>query len=116
LKYNYQFHTGIYRLSRRPRLIRMIDSLWPLFPWDSMSTIPGRGPGIVEEHRAILAAVIDRDAAQAHQAMRFHMEAGAKALVALPRLPRSAAGVQSRSPVSEPAQFGASADSWQLSY
>jgi DNA-binding GntR family transcriptional regulator len=81
-KYNYEFHTGIYRLSRRPRLIRMIDSLWPLFPWDSMSTIPGRGPGIVEEHRAILAAVIDRDAARAHQAMRFHMEAGARALVA----------------------------------
>jgi DNA-binding GntR family transcriptional regulator len=82
VKFNYQFHTGIYRLSGRPRLIKLIDSLWPLFPWDSMWTIPGRGPAIVKEHQDILDAIRDRDAARAHQAMRIHMEAGAKALLA----------------------------------
>lgn len=91
VKFNYQFHTGIYRHSGRPRLIKLIDSLWPLFPWDSMSTIPGRGPGIVEEHRAILDAICDRDATRAHQAMRVHMEAGAKALLAYRDLPAAAA-------------------------
>jgi DNA-binding GntR family transcriptional regulator len=81
-KLNYQFHTGIYRMSGRPRLIRMIDSLWPLFPHDSMWAIPGRGPGIVKEHRAVLDAIRAGDAEGAHQAMRVHMEAGAVALLA----------------------------------
>jgi DNA-binding GntR family transcriptional regulator len=81
-KFNYQFHTGIYRLSDRPRLIKLIDSLWPLFPWDSMWTIPGRASGILAEHRAILDAIRLHDPVRAHQAMRAHMEAGAAALLA----------------------------------
>lgn len=98
VKFNYQFHTGIYRNSGRPRLTKLIDSLWPLFPWDSMSRIPGRGAGIVEEHDAILDAICARDAPRAHQAMRAHIEAGAKALLANGDLPGAAAppGVRAR--------------------
>lgn len=81
-KLNYQFHTLIYRMSGRPRLIKLIDSLWPLFPRDSMWAIPGRGPGIVREHRDVLDAIRAGDAERAHRAMRVHMEAGAKALLA----------------------------------
>ncbi len=80
-KLNFDFHTGLYRHSAMPRLNRIIDSLWPLFPWDSMWAIPGRAESSEREHEQILAAVRAGDSASAGQAMRQHIESGAQALV-----------------------------------
>jgi DNA-binding GntR family transcriptional regulator len=80
-KLNYEFHTTLYQHSELPRLIRIIDSLWPLFPWDSIWAIPGRADSSAAEHREILAALHDRDATAAGDAMRRHIESGAEALI-----------------------------------
>jgi len=79
-KLNFDFHTGIYRASRLARLSRLIDSLWPLFPWDSMWAVPGRAESSAREHRAILDAIASGDPVRAGQEMRRHIESGALAL------------------------------------
>jgi DNA-binding GntR family transcriptional regulator len=81
-KLNYDFHTRIYRASGLPHLNRVIDSLWPLFPKDSMTAVPGRGDAIAHEHWAILDSLRRRDARRAGDAMRVHLEKGAEALLA----------------------------------
>lgn len=80
-KLNYDFHTNLYRLSNLGRLTRIIDSLWPLFPWDTLLAIPGRVESSAREHRTILNAVARKAAKQAGQAMSTHIENGAKALL-----------------------------------
>jgi len=77
---NFDFHTAIYRASGLARLSRLIDSLWPLFPWDSMWVVPGRAESSASEHRAILNAIKSGDAVRAGQEMRHHIESGAIAL------------------------------------
>jgi DNA-binding GntR family transcriptional regulator len=80
-KLNFEFHTGLYRKSGLPRLVRIVDSLWPLFPWDSMWAIPGRSESSELEHAQILIAIREGDATGAGQAMRNHIESGARALL-----------------------------------
>ncbi len=78
---NFDFHTTLYRHSELPRLTRIIDSLWPLFPWDSMWAVPGRAASSAVEHREILDALRAGDAAAAGRAMRRHIESGAEELI-----------------------------------
>jgi DNA-binding GntR family transcriptional regulator len=80
-KLNYDFHTRLYRHSELPRLIRIIDSLWPLFPWDSIWAIPGRAASSAVEHREILDALKKGDAVAAGSAMRRHIESGSEELI-----------------------------------
>lgn len=80
-KLNYDFHTRLYRHSELPRLIRIIDSLWPLFPWDSIWAIPGRAASSAVEHQEILDALNEGDAVAAGAAMRRHIESGAEELI-----------------------------------
>lgn len=80
-KLNYDFHTTLYQHSELPRLIRIIDSLWPLFPWDSIWAIPGRAASSAVEHREILDALREGDAVAAGSAMRRHIESGAEELI-----------------------------------
>jgi DNA-binding GntR family transcriptional regulator len=79
-KLNFDFHTAIYRASGLTRLSRLIDSLWPLFPWDSMWAVPGRAESSASEHRAILDAIKSGDSVRAGREMRYHIESGATAL------------------------------------
>ena len=78
---NYQFHTSIYHASGLTRLIGIVDSLWPLFPWDSMWMLPGRAESSATEHDEIMAALRSRDGKAAGAAMRRHIENGAQALL-----------------------------------
>jgi DNA-binding GntR family transcriptional regulator len=80
-KLNYDFHTRLYRLSNLARLNKIIDSLWPLFPWDTMLAIPGRVDSSAREHRAILDAVVRVDTKAAREAMEGHIESGAEAFL-----------------------------------
>jgi DNA-binding GntR family transcriptional regulator len=80
-KLNYDFHTRLYRHSELPRLTRIIDSLWPLFPWDSIWAIPGRAASSAVEHREILDALKKGDAVAAGSAMRRHIESGSEELI-----------------------------------
>lgn len=79
-KLNYDFHTRLYRHSELPRLTRIIDSLWPLFPWDSIWAIPGRADSSATEHQEILDALKEGDAVAAGSAMRRHILSGAEQL------------------------------------
>jgi DNA-binding GntR family transcriptional regulator len=81
-KLNYDFHTRLYRRSQLPRLNRIIDSLWPLFPWDSIWAVPGRADSSAAEHGLILEALRAGDAAAAGRLMKAHIEHGGEALVA----------------------------------
>jgi DNA-binding GntR family transcriptional regulator len=78
---NFDFHTRLYNCSNMPRLTRIIDSLWPLFPWDSMWAIPGRAQSSEREHGEILDAVRVGDARAAGEAMRRHIESGGQTLL-----------------------------------
>lgn len=80
-KLNYDFHTSLYRRCNLRRLTRLIDSLWALFPWDSVVAIPGRAASSIREHREILEAVERLDGQAAGEAMRHHVESGEKAFV-----------------------------------
>jgi DNA-binding GntR family transcriptional regulator len=81
-KLNYDFHTRLYRRSKLPRLVRIIDSLWPLFPWDSIWAVPGRADSSAAEHALILEALRAGDAVAAGQRMKQHIEHGGQTLVA----------------------------------
>ncbi|MBJ7593809.1 MAG: GntR family transcriptional regulator [Candidatus Dormibacteraeota bacterium] len=105
-KLNFDFHTGIYRASQLPRLTRLIDSLWPLFPWDSMWAVPGRAESSAREHRAILKAIGRNDTEGAGHAMRRHIESGATALSAFRLAQTETPGTEQRKKVSRRAQRG----------
>jgi len=84
-KLNYDFHTRLYRRSGLPRLVRIIDSLWPMFPWDAMWAVPGRADSSAAEHALIMEALRARDAAAAGRLMKRHIEHGGETLVAFRR-------------------------------
>jgi DNA-binding GntR family transcriptional regulator len=90
-KLNYDFHTRLYRRSGLPRLVRIIDSLWPLFPWDAIWAVPGRADSSAAEHGLILEALRAGDAGAAGRLMKRHIEHGGEVLVAFRREAATAA-------------------------
>jgi DNA-binding GntR family transcriptional regulator len=79
---NYSFHTRIYEQGRAARLFRTIETLWTLFPWDTLWVMKvGEGePDSVKHHERILEALRDGTAAEAGAAMVEHIQAGYEAL------------------------------------
>lgn len=81
---NYSFHMRIYELAAAPRLLRMIQTLWTLFPWDTLWLVTAKGEGpdsSAVQHRQILDALKDGTAAGAGEAMAKHVEYGRAALL-----------------------------------
>jgi DNA-binding GntR family transcriptional regulator len=72
-RYNYEFHSAIYGASGSPILCAMIEKVWPHFATNLLWMIPGRAEVSSAQHRAIVQALRDRDAARAGQLMAEHL-------------------------------------------
>ncbi len=70
---NFQFHSAIYTGSGSEILRGLIERLWPRFATDLLWMIPGRTEQSIEQHRAILSALQQRDADAAAKAMADHI-------------------------------------------
>jgi DNA-binding GntR family transcriptional regulator len=76
-RYNQAWHMAIYRSAAQSSfLYEFISKLWNAFPWTTAWMDPRRGARSVKEHKRIMAAIIDHDAALAEVAMREHVIAG----------------------------------------
>jgi DNA-binding GntR family transcriptional regulator len=71
---NAAWHWAIYDASASKYLTLFIKRLWESFPWRTIGTLPGRADSNVEEHRAILDAIVQRDAPTAALRMRLHIQ------------------------------------------
>lgn len=70
-----RFHAKIYEASRNVRLVSILSNLreqMTSFRMTSMS-VPGRMKKTMEEHRAIVEALGERDAKEAAKVIRFHL-------------------------------------------
>ncbi|HLI14031.1 MAG TPA: GntR family transcriptional regulator [Alphaproteobacteria bacterium] len=85
------FHRALYKAAGNEVLMGLIEQLWESFPRYLLWAIPGRIEGSLREHRAILAAVVARDAEDAAAAMNRHLMSSLSVLEAyvaqFPRAP-----------------------------
>lgn len=87
---NRRFHALLYAACERPFLTRLLGQLWNAFPrmlWNSFpqvaaSSVPGREVADTAEHEAILQALEARDPDAVEEAMRRHIQAAGRELVA----------------------------------
>lgn len=74
---NYSFHMHVYRAAAGERLMRSIEQLWTLFPWETVAWsnayIRDKKQAI-DEHQAILAALTTGTGQEAEEAMAVHIE------------------------------------------
>ena len=88
---NRRFHSLIFMASRRSFLIRTLGQLWSAFPtmlWSNIphaatASAPGRDEADEKEHAAIVRALAARDPEAAEQAVRAHIDAAGRALLAV---------------------------------
>ncbi len=86
---NRQFHETISTASRRAYLIRALNQMWIVFPTMLLSNfadtmgqpLPNRDRRDPAEHDAIIAALENRNSAQAEQLVRQHIESAGKQLI-----------------------------------
>ena len=84
---NRHFHQTIYRLSRREYLIRTLDQMWSAFPTMLFSNFPQtskhpldtRDSTDIEEHQAIIDALVNGDPDAAALAVLHHIQSAGKA-------------------------------------
>jgi DNA-binding GntR family transcriptional regulator len=100
---NRRFHELVFTASRRAYLIHELSQLWTVFPsmlWGSFSTTASerlfqQDAYDSEEHRAIIGALEEGNAAQAELVMRQHIEgSGNRLVIALRTGPNSVPGKQ----------------------
>jgi DNA-binding GntR family transcriptional regulator len=100
---NRRFHEVIFTASRRAYLTHALRQLWMVFPSMLWGSLPATATKRLfeqdaydtEEHRAIIGALAERNAAQAERLMRQHIEgAGNRLLVAVRNDTISAPGKQ----------------------
>lgn len=77
---NYRFHRAMYDIADLPQTSHFVQILWARYPFDLINALTGRTGDAVAEHREIISAVIERDAASAMLALRRHIESGWRAL------------------------------------
>ncbi|MCA1732238.1 MAG: GntR family transcriptional regulator [Acidobacteria bacterium] len=88
---NRRFHSLIFTASRRSFLIRTLGQLWSAFPtmlWSNIPhaatvSAPGRDEADEREHEAIVRALAARDPEAAEAAVRAHIDAAGRALLAV---------------------------------
>ena len=79
---NRDWHWAIYDASGWQILNDLIRQLWEAFPWRTMWALAGRLDLSLEQHEAVMAAIRDRDGAEAAAAMRDHITSGRETLLA----------------------------------
>jgi DNA-binding GntR family transcriptional regulator len=75
-KLHAQWHFAVHRSSGSPYLATLCASAWHRFPWEAVWVVPGRLERAMEQHRAIEAAVLDRDSEVAAELMADHVASG----------------------------------------
>jgi len=73
---NYSFHMEIYKAAQAPRLLRVIEHLWTLFPWDTLYLHPTGEATSPDEHAAVIVALRTGTAEEAGDAMVRHIQHG----------------------------------------
>lgn len=71
--FNTDFHETIYASANSPRLYKMIVQLWNGFFHSSLSFLALRAPRSVSEHKAIFAALKNRDGEKTEKIIREHL-------------------------------------------
>lgn len=87
---NRLFHGVIFSASQRSYLVRTLAQLWAAFPtmlWSNIPRVakrsaPERDEPDIAEHAEIVAALAAHDAGRAERAVRFHIDAAGRTLVA----------------------------------
>ncbi|MHB1406817.1 MAG: GntR family transcriptional regulator [Desulfitobacteriaceae bacterium] len=80
-KLNVAFHETIYTAAKSPRLYKMIVSLWNGFLKSSIGFLTLRAPIMVQEHKAIYEALLERNSAKAKDRIEEHLESALKDLL-----------------------------------
>jgi DNA-binding GntR family transcriptional regulator len=96
---NRRFHKVLFTASRRTYLVHALKQLWMVFPsmlWGSLPTTATerlfeQDEYDIEEHRAIIGALEEGNAAQAERLMRQHIEGAGDRLLAAVRNDTSSA-------------------------
>jgi DNA-binding GntR family transcriptional regulator len=96
---NRRFHEVLFTASRRTYLVHALKQLWMVFPsmlWGSLPTTATerlfeQDEYDIEEHRAIIGALEEGNAAQAERLMRQHIEGAGDRLLAAVRNDTSSA-------------------------
>jgi len=73
---NYHFHFMLYELANQPQTLHFVRVLWAKYPFDKLTAMPNRLPGVAAEHETFLAAVRAGDTRAALKAMQYHIENG----------------------------------------
>jgi DNA-binding GntR family transcriptional regulator len=79
---NYTFHMRIYERAEAPRMFRTIETLWTLFPWDTLwlMRVGEANPSSVGSHDDIVEALTTGTAEDAARLMFEHIDSGHDAL------------------------------------
>jgi DNA-binding GntR family transcriptional regulator len=78
---NSAWHWQIYDAAESPQLREFIRRLWERYPWRTMWVLPGRAQKSLDEHTAVMEAILARDAAEAGALMRAHIASGERSLL-----------------------------------
>lgn len=91
---NQDFHNAVQKLAGNRWLLQVITDLRRVLKLNRHHSlfVEGRLNQSLEEHRGILAALRNRDAAQAETLMNAHLRAGRQALMHIPAAPAENAG------------------------
>jgi DNA-binding GntR family transcriptional regulator len=81
---NMSWHFMIYQAGRTTYLEQMIARVWAAFDWQAVWTATERSRASVQEHEAIMAALMQGDGTAAAEAMRAHIIAGFEAVSHVP--------------------------------
>ena len=79
---NGEWHLLIYGAADNRILLDVVQHLWKKFVWDINWILPGRSLRSIEEHDAVLEALRARDADEAVNRMRAHLQYGEEYAVA----------------------------------
>lgn len=79
---NSDWHLLIYSAADNRILLDLVQHLWKKFVWDVNWILPGRSLRSIEEHDAVLVALCSRNADEAVNRMRAHLQYGEEFAVA----------------------------------
>jgi DNA-binding GntR family transcriptional regulator len=78
---NSAWHWQIYDAAESTHLGEFVRRLWDRYPWRTMWVLPGRAQKSIEEHAAVMDAILAGDAPEAALRMRAHIVSGERSLL-----------------------------------
>jgi DNA-binding GntR family transcriptional regulator len=78
---NSTWHWEIYAAAESTQLAEFIRRLWDRYPWRTMWVLPRRAQKSIQEHAAVMDAILAGDAPEAALRMRAHILSGEESLL-----------------------------------